>query len=276
VAQRRGGQFLGREGSGLSFLWLSADRGEEDNLETLERLDLLDEHGDPLIPLDYMYAGAQGFTAAEQILRKVEEHEVPAVVFVEGADGLVEDPNKTQIVAPFLSLLRQIAERYRMAIILSVGAPKAKPGEVHMLKRDRIFGSQIWTRMTSTVLVLSYMGDGTESARDLDVSYKNAAPESFPLEINAAGRFVPRIDAPDVDALELWARDRQWFTRAQAVAAMAPKGADAGMSRASVYAKIKKMLAAGKLEKRFPAGKEELRFKQPEQAEDPFAEVAEV
>jgi primase/DNA polymerase family protein/AAA domain-containing protein len=271
VAQERGQKYLGREGSGFSFLWLSADRGEEDNLETLERLGLLDNNGDPTIPLDYIYAGVQGFAAAEQILRKIEKHGAPAVVFVEGADALVEDANKVQIVAPFLTWMRQIAEHYRIAIILSVGAPKAKPGEAHTLKRDRIFGSQIWTRMTSTVMTLAYVGDGTESQRELDISYKNAAPETFALEFNSAGKLVPRVEALEVDALELWARQAEWFTRSTAVDAM--EKAEAGMKKTAVYERLAKWLAKGKLEKRYDEGKEELRWKHKDAPADEVAEV---
>ena len=43
---------------------------------------------------------------------------MPAVVFIEGADLLVEDPCKTQIVTPFVAGLRQIAEHYSLAIIV--------------------------------------------------------------------------------------------------------------------------------------------------------------
>src|SRR5438309_5322624 len=110
-------------------------------------------------------------------IEAIESHNVPAVVFVEGADALVEDANKTQVVAPFLSGIQRIAEHYHVSIVLSLGAPKSKPKEQHTLKRDRVFGSQIWSRMTDTLINMSQIGDGTGSERDADVQHRNAASE---------------------------------------------------------------------------------------------------
>ncbi len=74
---------------------------------------------------------------------------------------LVEDPSKPQVVSPFMGALQRIAEHYSLALILSVGAPKAKPHEQYALKRDQVYGSQVWARTACDVLVLSITGDGT-------------------------------------------------------------------------------------------------------------------
>jgi hypothetical protein len=116
------------------------------------------------------------------------------VVFIEGADLLVEDPCKSQIVMPFVVGLRRIAEHYSLAIILSVGAPKSRPQDQYALKRDQVFGSQAWARMADTVLVLNITGDGTDATRDLVVLHRNAAAGS-PFFRRQWVRCAPRRDS---------------------------------------------------------------------------------
>jgi len=185
------------------------------------------------------------------------------MVFVEGADTLVSDAAKTQVVAPFLSALQKIAEHYHIAFVLSVGAPKSKPREQHTLKRDRIFGSQIWPRMADTIVTLEAVGDGTSGHRDLTVQHRNAAPELFELEFQN-GRLVEHHSIADIDALDIWISERDpdsWFTRGEAIAAM--KKGETGVQKTKVYERIKDMLARGSLEKRWNKEQkiEELRIK---------------
>ena len=98
---------------------------------------------------------------------------------LQGAGGLISDPNKSQVVAPFLEHMKQIVEHYHMAIIISAGASKVRAKDQYTLKRDRLFGSQMWSRMTDDVLIVSHVGDGTEDDRDLDFFHRNAKTESF-------------------------------------------------------------------------------------------------
>lgn len=253
--------FLGHQGGGLRPLTIFADRGELSNMETMDRLGLLDAK----LPIAHLSVCFDG-DAVRGILDLIEKQDpLPEVVFVEGADALVSDAAKTQVVAAFLSPLQRIAEHYHIAIVLSVGAPKSKPREQHTLKRDRIFGSQIWPRMADTIVTLECVGDGTGSRRDLTIQHRNAPSEMFELEFQN-GRLVPHVVSADIDALEIWMLERgdgaeSWFTRGEAVEAMSK--AETGLQRSAVYARIKEMLASRRLEKRYnkARGMEELQLR---------------
>lgn len=258
--QAEHGNYLGHAGGGLRFLVLFADRPQSAVDETLERMRLVDR-----IPCAHLSV-SWGVEAACAILAAIEEHDVPQILFLEGADALVEEPSKPQSVAPFLHLLQDIAQHYALAMILSVGAPKTKPGEGYALKRDRIFGSQIWPRMAETILIVSETADG---ARELDVLHRNAKSEHFDLQFSN-GLLVLRDRVSDEQAVlerdVLWQwvvrRGARWFTRAEAVKAM--EDADAGLARSTVYGRLRAWINQGWLESDGASGgKEYLRRRQP-------------
>jgi hypothetical protein len=231
----------------LRPLIIFADRGELSNAETFDRLGLADAR----LPIAHLSV-CWDATAAQRILELVEEQTpLPEIVFVEGADTLVSDAAKTQVVAPFLSALQKTAAHYHVAFVLSVGAPKSKPREQHTLKRDRIFGSQIWPRMADTIVTLEAVGDGTGGRRDLAVQHRNAPSESFELEFQN-GRLVERSASVDIDALDIWISEREpdsWFTRGDAIDAM--NNGQVGMKKTKVCDRIKDMLDSGALQKRW-------------------------
>jgi DNA replication protein DnaC len=254
-SQKRGDCFLGHVGAQLPYIVLFADRTKLSNEETMERMGF--KPGE--IPMAYMPV-CWGHEAVQEILNCIEEQPVrPAVVFVEGADALIEDPGKTQVVAPFLDKIQDVAEHYHVSIILSVGTPKTKPKEQHTLMRDRIFGSQIWGRMTEDVCFLSHVGDGSSGHRELQFEHRNASTEKFHLQF-VSGKLVETVATPDLDILSAWAaslaaaepESQGWFVREQAVKAM--EKAD-GMRRSTVYNKITALLSEKKLEKRWDEAK---------------------
>ena len=209
--QARGGLYLGHVGNRLDYLVIFADRGKVSNDETLERMRIVPDR----VPMAHIPPNAHGrgsqsrpFCAplrCKPICRRV--------VFIEGADMLVDDPSKPQIVALFMGALRRIAEHYNLALILSVGAPKAKPHEQYALARDRVFGSQMWGRLANDVLVLSITGDGTVPTRDLVVLHRNAAAEKFSLAFDR-GRLV-EADAPPASDRDFvtWFAEQELFTK---------------------------------------------------------------
>jgi len=259
---------LGHVGAGLRPLIIFADRGELSNAETFDRLGLADAN----LPISHLSV-CWDATAAQRILELAEEQNpLPEIVFVEGADTLTSDAGKVQTVAPFLSALQKIAAHYHIAIVLSVGAPKAKPREQHTLKRDRIFGSQIWPRMADTIVTLEAVGDGTNGRRDLTVQHRNARPETFELEFQNDGHLVERSAAANIDALDIWVSEQDpesWFTRNKALAAM--KNGETGMGKTKVYDRLKEMLERGALEKRWSTEKkkEEFRRREPRRKSGP-------
>ena len=103
-----------------------------------------------------------GAVAIRGILERIEKQEsLPAIVFLEGCDLLLENANAMEHVAPFLTALQKIAAHYHIAIIASVGSAKHKVGEGYVAKRDSVFGSVAWSRMTETIAVLEYL-DGND------------------------------------------------------------------------------------------------------------------
>jgi len=79
--------------------------------------------------------------------------------------------------------MQMIAERFHIALVGSLGAPKTKPREGYTAKRDTIFGSAVWSRMAETIITLQYPdGDDTANRRAVSVLPRNAAAETFEME----------------------------------------------------------------------------------------------
>ena len=210
---RRGEAVLGHVGQRHDFLVIFADRGKVSNRETFERMGI-----DPAtFPVAHIDGVPHGPTSVARIEAAVEAcDEIPAAVFVEGADMLVEDPSKPAVVTEFMAALLRIAEHYGLAVILSVGAGKAKPKEGYALKRDQLFGSIMWSRRSDTVLVLTIDGDGTTPRRHLAVLHRNAPAETFDLEYQN-GLLVPTTPLASTtnDDLLAWFREAETFTARQ-------------------------------------------------------------
>ena len=105
---------------------------------------------------------------------------------------LIDDANKKSTVSPFMRQLQETAAHFHIALICSVGAPKAKRGEDYAAKRDKISGSEAWGRNCETVCVLEFAeeDDGTTPQRSLTILPRNAPAEKFTLEFQG-GRLVP-------------------------------------------------------------------------------------
>jgi hypothetical protein len=190
-----------------------------------------------------------GANAVAAILGKIERHEpFPEIVFVEGADMLVENPNETPAVAGFIRGLQQVAEHYDLAIILSVGAPKMKGDDGYALMRDRIFGSVAWGRLTDDIATVSIPGDGTGKRRNLTFQHRNEDTEQFELEF-CKGLLVQAVAKPEIDPLTLWANEKEWWSKADAI-----EGLKNEMAKSTVYRRVDAMLAANKVESKWENG----------------------
>jgi hypothetical protein len=265
--QWEGKSLFGHVGARLRPLVLFADRGKLSNNETFDRLGLTSSS----LPISYLGEGLDDSALSEILSRIEEQTPLPEVVFIEGADTLVTKAADGAVVSRFMKGIEKIAEHYHISFILSVGAPKSRPKDQHTLVRDRVFGSEKWARKADMILSMSAAGDGTLKQRHLVVQYRNAPDEKFDLEF-VNGRLVESAQSiENLDALELWILDRDWFTRAEAAAAMKEY---AGMSKANVNKRIYQMLRAGKLETRQPKDKkaEELRIKRRLESNTPEAE----
>ncbi len=176
---RDGERLHERDGAGLPFTVIFADRGPIGNQETIESLDLQDAG------LDIRHMPVMlGLDAVKRIQYEMEKHspeEMPKVWFIEGADALVEDPNKAPVVAAFLSPLGALATHYNVAIILSLGAGKKANDAAN--SRDRAFGSIMWQRLSAQMFILTQPADDTEDRyRTLTINYRNWQTEKLDLE----------------------------------------------------------------------------------------------
>lgn len=178
--QRSKNPFLGHETFGLRYIVIMLDRGNDAHQRTMERMGL-DANNIPVAFIP-MVVGDGALLSLLAEIEKCGSDNLPQIVFVEGADGLLEDANRMQFVAPFMSGIQRIAEHYHIAIVLSVGTPKMRIGEGYIAKRDCLVGSQIWGRMAETVAVIQYpAGDDTDLKRVMSVLPRNAPAETFKL-----------------------------------------------------------------------------------------------
>jgi len=195
-------QFHGHETYGLSFITLGRDRGEEDHLETMERMRLSPKVVPfaPISPLVY------DFNAAQEILTHIEATvPMPKIVFIEGADMLVEKDDKTTSTA-FMHYLDQISTRYDIVIIGSVGSPKVKEGQGYGATRDNVIGSTGWARSAGTVVLLQFSKKPKKGRRVLTIEPRNATPEKFILDF-VDGVLEVQPDDPEDDGREEQAND---------------------------------------------------------------------
>jgi hypothetical protein len=103
---------------------------------------------------------------------------------------------------------------------MAAGCPKMKPDNTYTLTRDRVFGSEKWSRMTSMVCIVAHTDD--VNRRLLIVEPRQGPPERFDL-IWEDGRLVeapPTEPAPlsgDVNVSDAerevldWAASEDWF-----------------------------------------------------------------
>jgi hypothetical protein len=182
--------YLGHKSSGLDFIAIYADRGRLSNEEMLITMGL-EKLADRIEHISVVW----GATAADAIKEKIESRaETPAIVFVEGADMLVEDVNSMKHVAPFMSKLNRLAEHYHIALILSLGAGKSKVGNAYKQARDKPFGSSAFARMADSVNVLEFDGDADGDDRVLIVVHRGDKMERFNLRFDEhTGRLVERV-----------------------------------------------------------------------------------
>jgi len=186
--QKQGYHVLEHKTFKRSFYVLAYDRGQNAFARTMIRLNLLPSDI-PTIPLPLAF----GTDAVQNIINEIEKmNPIPQIIFVEGLDMLIDDANKKSTVSPFMRQLQETAAHFHIALICSVGAPKAKRGEDYAAKRDKISGSEAWGRNCETVCVLEFTeeDDGTTPQRSLTVLPRNAKAEKFTLEFQG-GRLVP-------------------------------------------------------------------------------------
>jgi hypothetical protein len=236
--QLKSEKFLGHPTYGLPYLILMADRGHFAHLRTAERMRF-----DPnAIPIKFI-PSVMGVSAVQAIQREIEKCDtLPAVVFVEGCDMLVENASKMEVVVPFIDGLQRIAAHYHISLIGSVGSPKMRMGEGYVSKRDGIFGTVAWSRKTETILNIQYPeGDDMDVRRTLAVLLRNGPAEKYNMKLEN-GRLVEAKEETPASAAPppqiTWFKSQAgWFTSQDVQEGMKVSGATADRYVRSAHSK---------------------------------------
>jgi len=266
--QHRGEDFLFHKTFGMPYLILAADRGEGAAKRTAKRM-----HYD-LKTTPFGYLPIADFSI-NNIVQEIEKRDpLPAVVFIEGCDMLVENASKMEVVAPFLDALSKIAKHYYIAIVGSVGSPKQKVGEGYVAKRDSIFGSQVWGRQSETIIAMQYPeGDDTDSRRVVSGLLRNGHAEKYKM-VYKGGRLV--IDngvfneTSSVSPEVAWFRTApNWFTIADVKKALR-------MSQATAYRCVEDAFTKGVLKTKRVKNGEARQYLWSDSAKNPHTGLADV
>ena len=179
VKQAIRADFYGHRTNGRPYLVLMLDRGEESHARTMRRLGFVTNQ----VPMKLLRAVVDG-EASQEVISNIEQADPrPELVFIEGIDMLVSDPNSLEVVMPFMHEMQQIATHFHIALVGSCGAPKQKAKDAYTAKRDTIFGSAVWSRMSETIVTIQYPeGDDTADQRVVSVLPRNARAEQFQTE----------------------------------------------------------------------------------------------
>lgn len=220
LKQRRGEPILGYSTSKRPFLVIGADRGKKSAKRTMERMGYTE--GD--IPTKFVKV-TPGVRALLSIKEKIEEGVNgvrPEVVFLDGADMMVESVNNGAMVAEFLTRIQELCEHYHIALILGLGSPKQKKGQEYNITRDCILGSEKWGRMSETVILMQFVPSDEEhnnqDKRTCTVSLRNGAPEVLNL-VFERGKLVkdenPAAKTSKVPGLgeDTLRKAKQWYLK---------------------------------------------------------------
>ena len=229
LAQACKGKFLGHDSFGLSFCVMGVDRGLASHRRTMKRMRMRPE----TISFDGL-ALSFDFDAVQQVIVKIEAYAakhkaLPAIVLLEGVDIMVTKVNDIICVSKFVNLLTQVARRYHIAILGTLGSPKIKIGQGYACMRDNVLGSGGWARECETMIVMQFPTGSkavTKGKRVMTVMPRNAADEFFTLGFNHGQlEQVPDIteDESEDPSIEVdWFQtqhrlaqrdpNKQWFT----------------------------------------------------------------
>ena len=190
---RQAKSVLGRTTNALDYRVLMHDRSLGAFFRTSRRL-RLDEDAQNRV---YRLTGAEQKMAAADFLgmymeRMRSDGEEVRIIFIEGLDmWTAGDVAKMADVSVFLDGLQRVAERYGVAVVGSVGNPKAKRGEEYQLQRDKLFGSVAWGRKTETIVGVQYADkeDDESTVRVITVLPRNGRSEIYYVDFKN-GRLV--------------------------------------------------------------------------------------
>jgi hypothetical protein len=188
---RRGEDFLGHKTKARDYRVLLHDRSKKATGRTIKALGLTSESAARLVPLSLTQKSADIGTVLDATLAA---HPGAEVWFIEGLDLWIPNMNDSETVQSVLSSIVAVAQRYDVAVLGSVGAPKQKgPDRYH--GRDVLFGSSALARKTETIVALSYHDEkDLKSPRVCWIMARNGPPEKMFFDW-VDGKFT-KVDAP--------------------------------------------------------------------------------
>jgi hypothetical protein len=194
---------LGRPTFGLKPLVIMHDRDELSLTRTFDRMRIKNA-AFPFVTL----SEDEENEPIDAILKKYIEKYRAQLVFVEGLDLWIGgELNKAERVAPLLNQIKRVARHYCVPIIGTVGTPKMKPREQYSQLRDRVIGTQAWSRKSETIVVLAvHVEDDKKGARkgdrDLHILTRDGEEQRELLRFGNTGRLEVAQPVPVVSDVE--------------------------------------------------------------------------
>jgi hypothetical protein len=189
---------LGLASHSTPWALICSDRPLEDAEDTIESL------GYKPNAVNIIPAFGKHNKSASKIMEEVRKQGIK-LIFWEGFDFMVKNPNNPYEVREFLGDMSSHCEDGGITIIGTVGVAKLKPHEIYQNPRQLVAGSSIWERATSTDLIIQAVNpkDIADPRRILYVSLKNTGSFSVNGRFNDKGILVFRdwttSGLPDTD-----------------------------------------------------------------------------
>jgi len=216
---RRGEPVFGRRTKARDYRVLLHDRSKKATGRTIKALGLTSESAARLVPLSLTQKSADIGAVLDAT---IAAHPGAEAWFIEGLDLWIPNMNDSAIVQSVLSSIIAVAQRYGVAVLGSVGAPKQKgPDRYH--GRDVLFGSAALARKTETIVALSYHDEkDLKSPRVCWIMARNGPPEKMFFDW-VDGKFTQVDEPPEKSEVAtdtvhaMHARVRQMFGASESI-----------------------------------------------------------
>ena len=203
---RKGVPVLNHPARRAEYRMVLADRSKADLRESVEKQEPdVEEILARAFEADIMSDEAPAIRLTSLLQEWEQADAVPDLIFIEGADVWLPnaDVSNPDAVKQFLFSLRQVGQKWNVAILGSVGSPKQKGKERYTLTRDQVIGTVFWGRMSSTILHIGLTNEqDPDSVRRVRTLPRTGRSESVWFSFEA-GQLVFSDKAPDEPAIEV-------------------------------------------------------------------------
>ena len=190
----------------VPYLYITADRSQDETAETLERVGL-DPKTFPYLSLTSKMARENKLRNWKNILALVRKtHPEVRLLIIDGFMGLIpgrRDRNTDggfSHIADFLTDLQGELEDADLTLIAICHATKVKEDSFYLNPRERILGSAAWAAHASTIVVLGPTKPGDKDSTDLRTLVlcpRNAAEQYFEYRLDRNGLLIEASNEVD-------------------------------------------------------------------------------